>query len=416
MTIDTIVALPAIDAQWDDLNPQPAQSVLMDAYNDGIDKQAYLVANYNAPDWPISTYIVGAWDRSTGLQEGQSYDIDGTTVIGTPTHPLQSDYFDYIRPLGNNDNGSATGELDSMRWQGAPEQKYAQDDNRYPASNRPFDLLITRQAVGVGALPWDSGTTYNTGDFAESAGSVWESSQDNNLNNTPFGGSPFWDLVSAPGWGWRVDMISDDPLRDITVRAIGVYSDPECTQYLYTTGAFIDDGSGNYFTECPAGQRTGTPDPVYFALLWASVQEGFFQLIDEADGAEGEALFWSNLQATAAGPQGYDWMKVQANGGNYGGYLSSGTLHVEDPSPDGFVVDELYITPNDRLVLELSGNNQDTLDPTVTFVRIDAGTEIDVPMTWNAGQSAYRSAAIVGFHQKAMEHENLYVLLNVSWA
>ena len=286
---DFILSIPVADLPA--VNPQPA--VLMAEYDDGTPKQAYLYTAADISAWPVSAYVVGAWDRDTGLQTGQSYDVDGITVIGTPTYPVASDYTQYVRPLGN-EAGRATGLLDSMRWQGMPEQKFLADANRYTPADSPFTLKITRIDNGSTALPWDSGTTYNTGDFAMSGPSLWKSLQDNNLNNTPFGGSPFWEFINQSGpWMWRVDMISDDPLRDITARAIGVYSDAAATSFLYTTGAFVDDGSGNYYTETPPGNRTATPEPVYFALLLGAAQEGIFQLDALEDGADAQALFWS---------------------------------------------------------------------------------------------------------------------------
>jgi len=293
MSNDRIYKLPTADAQWDDLNPQPPQSVLI--AEQGLDS-AYLVGEAGFTDWDalLTASIVGSWDSSTGLQEGQSYDVDGTTVIGTPTHPVTADYATWVRPLGN-DAGQATGLLDSTRWAGHSEPKFLQDANRYADADAPFTLEIIRQDYGSDAQPWDSGTTYSTGEFATSGG-MWQSLQDNNLNNTPFGGSPFWELINQSGpWGWLVQMLSDDPLRDITARAIGVYSDPEATAFLFTTGAFINDGKygDTFYTECPPGNRSANADPVYFALLLGAAQEGIFHLMTPADGSEATALFWS---------------------------------------------------------------------------------------------------------------------------
>ena len=210
---------------------------------------AYLVGDAGFTDWDALGTLVGSWDSYTGLQEGQSYDVDGTTVIGTPTHPVTADYAGWIRPLGN-ESGRATSLLDSTRWAGHAEPKFLQDGQRYTDSDSPFTLRITRVE---------------------------------HVAPDPF-----------PGWGWSVEMLSDDPLRDITARAVGIYSDEECTAYLYTTGAFIQDGShdNNFYTECPVGQRTPNPDQVNFALLLGSAQEGFFNLPE--GGGSTDALFWSH--------------------------------------------------------------------------------------------------------------------------
>jgi hypothetical protein len=233
---DKIITLAIADDTWTEENPRPAPSVLM---AENATDRAYLT--HSSADWSGVTHeVVGEWEEQTGA----------------PLMPVGLAYQDWIRPFGN-DAGVATGELDSMRWQGHAEPKwYDYDDTdpeniqtrRYPVNTMPFTLKITRED--------------HTAD-------------------------PVF-----PGWGWRVDMLSADPLRDITARGIGIYSDPDWNNYLYTTGAFVDDGSGNYYTECPVGQRTTNPDPVYFALLLGSAKEGTWAMID----TDSEALFWGQDQ------------------------------------------------------------------------------------------------------------------------
>ena len=294
MSIDYLFAVPDADIP----NSLPAQTAY--AADDGGTLTAYLVGELGFAAWDAlpTAYIVGAWDRSQEsadgyLQAGQTFGVGGV-VEGTPTYPLQPDYTAYIRPLGNKD-GFATGPLDSIRWQGHPEAKWLQDDRRYTDTDSPFTLEIIRQDYGSTAQPWDNGTTYNTGDFVTSGG-MWQSLQDNNTGNTPFGGSAFWEFINQSGpWGWVVKMLSDDPLRDITARAIGIYTDPEATIFQYTTGAFINDGKYGdvFYTECPPGNRLADASEIYFALLLGSAQEGIFQLDALADGAEATALFWT---------------------------------------------------------------------------------------------------------------------------
>lgn len=292
--IATATALWQNDSELPDYFPFPSQSVEIST---NTTESAYLVGEDGFTAWDDlvtndGAYIIGSWDSDNGLQEGEYYDIDGTTVLGAPAHPATADYTTWVRPLGN-DAGKATGVLDSPRWQGHAEQKFLEANERYPSTKKPFSLMIQRQNIGVGAPDWDSLTQYTTGDYAKSGGATWQASQDS-LNQTPYGGSPYWTFINTPGWGWKVTMLSDDPVRDITARAVGVYSDAECTSYLYTTGAFVDDGGGTYFTECPVGQRTATPDQVNFALLLGAAQEGYFNLSDGGDSTE--ALFWSSDQ------------------------------------------------------------------------------------------------------------------------
>lgn len=219
--IDTIVEIQAI--VWTEENPQPSQSVLMAEY---LDKQAYLTTT---PD-EFTGIILGAWDSETGLQEGQTYNDLGD-IVGTPTHPIQPNYLTYVRPLGNED-GIATGVLDSMRFQGHVEPKYVEEDKRYPSTNAPFSLRIERQLILDDGFP--------------------------HIPN-----------------GWKVTMISDDPERDITARAIGIYDSNG--NYLYTTGAFVPDGL-TYSTVCPVGQRTADEQQINFKLLLGSAPEGAWTL------------------------------------------------------------------------------------------------------------------------------------------
>jgi len=291
MSIDRIYGIPTASAQWDELNPQPNQTVLI-ATN--ATESAFLVGSGGFAEWDAlgTAYLIGSWDSETGLQEGQSWDdSEPPVVVGTPTHPATADYLEWIRPLGNEE-GRATGLLDSMRWAGHAEPKFLQDDNRYPSTNTPFSLEIYRENIGVGASAWDSVTQFFTGDYATNGGSTWRALQDS-LNQTPFGGSTFWEFVNTPGWGWSVEMLSADPLRDITARAISVYSDPECTLFLYTTGAFVQDGShgNNFYTQCPVGQRTPTAAQVNFALLLGAAQEGFMNIPEGTEALE--SLFWA---------------------------------------------------------------------------------------------------------------------------
>jgi hypothetical protein len=299
MSIDYAIILPIADAVWDDLNPQPTQSVKMT--DDGTDV-AYLATSDGdpLPDWPVSAAIWGAWDRTQVkdngyLQFGETYDTDGITVLGTPTFPINPLYWDWVNTLGNA-AGRATNTLRVVRWQGAPAKKQAvTDTSEYPATDSPFTLEIQRQDYGSTAQPWDNSEIYSTGEFVTSGG-MWKSLQDNNQGNTPFGGSPFWEFINQSGfWGWVVFMVSADPLRDIAARAVGIYTDPECTIFQYTTGAFINDGKygDRFYTECPPGNRLATSAQVNFALLLGSAQEGWMNLPEGGDGEINVSLYWA---------------------------------------------------------------------------------------------------------------------------
>jgi hypothetical protein len=246
-----------VDDVWSEENPRPAPSVEARRWNDrGVDMVAYLYTTAVSPggagsdvtDWPPSAYLMGAWYPENGLQAGQVYDDDGN-VLGTPDYPITPDYYEHVLRT-RNEAGAATLTRSVMQWQGHSEVKYTQDDQRYSDDHSPFTLRMTRQYVDDANPDWS-------------------------------------------GWGWVCQMISADPKRDITARAIGIYSDPGHTQFLYTTGAFVDDGQGGYHTVCPVGQRTAEPDPIYYALLLGSAQEGTAILDDPADKTVMERLHWA---------------------------------------------------------------------------------------------------------------------------
>ena len=85
---DIIVALPIAD---DIVEPRPNPSAKM--ADDGTNI-AYLYNGTDISEWPVTAWIVGTWDESTG----------------EPLGAITSDYFDWIRPIGN-DGGVATGVL-----------------------------------------------------------------------------------------------------------------------------------------------------------------------------------------------------------------------------------------------------------------------------------------------------------------
>jgi hypothetical protein len=111
----------SVDDLFDEVNPRPSPSVLVAEY--GTDR-CYLYTGADISAWPVSASVLAAFDRDTGLQAGESYDGAGD-VQGTPTYPIQAAYWSSVRPLGN-EAGRATGPLRTLRWQGMPEERYAQ--------------------------------------------------------------------------------------------------------------------------------------------------------------------------------------------------------------------------------------------------------------------------------------------------
>ena len=193
---------------------------------------------------------------------------------GSPRNAVDLDAYQIIRPLGNKETGEATGDLAYHYVMGhAPRQ--LEPGRLYPTSNSPFDLEIRHQQITEG---------------------TWQ------------------------GWGWRAELHGDAGSRNPGVRAIGVYSDQACTQYLYTTGAFVQGQSlwqtsstGTpltvWYTECPLGQLKPSREDWYIAILYASLQEGIQTLGAAQDSIR--YLFWEHEQGYTP-PSGAAWVDTGA--------------------------------------------------------------------------------------------------------
>jgi hypothetical protein len=200
---------------------------------------------YGSDNPPVvgSSGIIAVWD----------YD-------GEPIGAVNLAAYMAIRPLGNELDGTATEALDFTTVMGhAP--RNLEPGKRWPDYLAPFDLEMRHQQITTG--PWQ-------------------------------------------GWGWRAEMRGSVGTRNPGVRAIGIYSDKECTMYLYTTGAFVQgqsawqfDAAGEpltvWYTECPLGQLKPTKGDWYFAVLYASIQEGKHTLSQNRTAVR--ALFWETTQA-----------------------------------------------------------------------------------------------------------------------
>ena len=251
------------------------------------------------------------------------WDFDGTAVA-----TVDADLYQQLRPLGNapprddgqggqTRGGEATGHLvmhgylgwglnrqQSLRQlnteaQSAPQAgDYSQGtlEAAYPADNQPFGIEVRHK--------------YFEGN-------------DN----------PAWD-----GYGWRAEILGGASSRDPSARAIGIYRDPECTDYWYTTGAFseqlsewqVDEG-GNpltvWATEYNPAFLTGTGEPSptvqHHSVLLGSAQEGYATLNPQDTLVR--HLFWEQTQ----GGSGGEWVDT---GVTVTRYVAANTYEVTDSS------------------------------------------------------------------------------------
>ena len=281
---------------------------------------------------PISIYLCVRTDtledgRAVFLLADDDFQLDpaedmlivATDAQGVPQGEVDYDLYAQIRPWGNlppkpiyddagdvvgqTRGGDATGVLGYAAVAGDPERAlgdHTADDpiaRLYPAENQPF--AIEQRHV------------YFDDDYS--------------------------------GWGWRAEIVGGFSSRDPSVRAIAWYSDPECTQYVGTTGAFVEqqswwqtDAEGNlltvWATETPPGFRKGEDEPWHLAVLWASVQEGYATL---QPGGQQTHLYWDRTQGRPP-PSSGDW---SFSGVTVESIVGAGVLGVTDSTV--FVADEL---------------------------------------------------------------------------
>ena len=191
--------------------------------------------------------------------------IGGWQLDGASWGPINTDAYQEIRPFGNNPDGTATDPLDLIHLSGFCQRITGTAGRAYPSGLNPFDLDVRRKEF--------------TGTYA--------------------------------GHGWRAEMAGGVKDRAPGVRAVGLYSDQECTAYLYTTGAFIEglsdwqlDGAGNpinvWYTETPPGQVTPEETAIHMAVLSGSIQEGHQTL--EEDHQRMQYQFWDRDQPAIVDP------------------------------------------------------------------------------------------------------------------
>lgn len=175
--------------------------------------------------------------------------------------------FEQMRQFGNNPDGTATGMLLYSYLDGFPTRLF--DNGKvYPEGRQPFNAECRHKYFYTPATP------------------------------------------ASTGWGFRFELIGSSYDRDPTARAIGVYSDPECTGYLWTTGALQQgqsdwqtDEEGNpltvWYTDSWDGDRPAEQKDWHIACLLGSAQEGHQTLPAGSQGIH--YLFWEHNQVGKGG-------------------------------------------------------------------------------------------------------------------
>lgn len=235
--------------------------------------------------WPeliaVSAQQICGWDASTGQSKGPQDDaLYEQHVQALGNLPEQVIYNNQGEPIEVIPDGLATPNLRGPAWVGAQQVQLGSSEaadpaqRLYPADNQPFAVEVRHKYFGGNDNPaWDS-------------------------------------------WGWRAEMLGVSSSRDPTSYAIGIYSDPDCTAYLYTTGAFSEQPSewqvgeqedeqglpipiqvwATEYNPGLLGQPSETPQDIHHAVLFGSAQEGRATLPGGPEpGAVGH-LYWKASQ------------------------------------------------------------------------------------------------------------------------
>ena len=193
--------------------------------------------------------------------------------------PLDEALYEALRPLGNSPDGSATDALAYATWAGVGLRKLGDAQSAdtmtqlYPGTP-PFEVMVAHY--------W-----YEQAEFS--------------------------------GYGFLAEITGGADSRDPSARAMAVYSDPECTQYLWTGGAYqlgpsrlgqVDEEGVPlqvWFSDTPPGQRTAQEEEWHLACLFGSAQEGHATL---PIGGELLLQFWDRDQGQS--PGGSEWVDTGA--------------------------------------------------------------------------------------------------------
>jgi hypothetical protein len=196
-------------------------------YTSDQEWHVYLSSSDTTEDYAGSK-LIGGWDD------------DGIAITS-----LDFDFAEYLQPAGLID-GEAPTTLAINNWLGAKPERAVQETPvegtlpQFPADAQPYQVTATRT----------------------------------NITDDGFAQIPH-------GFTFRIAFAAPD--TQPTARSFGVYSDAECTQYLWTPGAFVnagtdDDGNTIWQINCPVGQRTAEPQEWHFAMLLGAAQVGKFTL------------------------------------------------------------------------------------------------------------------------------------------
>ena len=218
-----LIALPDVIAPvWTRPEMVPVTS-----YDNGTEWHVYLSSADTTADYAGSR-LLGGWGE------------DGLAITA-----IDPDVAEYLQPAGNVEGEAPTSVAFNHFMGHAPERAItdtpaADTLPQFPADKQPYQVTVERTVI-----------------------------LDDGFAHIPH------------GFVFRIQFAAPD--TQPTARSFGVYSDVECTQYLWTPGAFQnagpdDEGDTIWQINCPVGQRTAEPQEWHFAMLLGAAQVGKFTL------------------------------------------------------------------------------------------------------------------------------------------
>jgi hypothetical protein len=221
-------------------------------------------------------------------------------------------------------------------------------------------------------------------------------------------------MTREPGFGgsvgWRAELLDWAEGETPNAIGLGVYSGPNATGYLWTTGGFIFEDPF-WTVHCSPGFEPALGTDFYLAWLWGSLPVSPFTWFDDPFGDvvgdsmtfEGGGDFGTATAGLLAG--------LTADGDDVISQQGAGLPPIV--SPDGWEVIDAGTESASRFYIALESGEQDTLDPSL-IIKLP-GETIVIPFTWNAGNMRYRSGIITGLRDKLTPFIDYFIYIELTW-
>jgi hypothetical protein len=233
-----------------------------------------------------------------------------------------------------------------------------------------------------------------------------------NANQEPVLGD--LNMIREPGFsgsvGWRAELQDWAEGETPNAIALGVYSAPNATGYLWTTGGYIDE-NGVWTVHCSPGFEPALGTDFYLAWLWGSLPVSPFTYFNNFGDTVGDSQVFYGGGDFGAAKTG-----VLAGLAMAGLDVASTTASGDLPamfSPDGWEIIDAGTSSSNRFYITLESGQQDALNPELTIGLPDGN--VVIPFTWDNANSRYKSGPMSGLRDKLTPFAGFYIYIELTW-